>query len=310
MKNLIIAISILSVHFANSQQKELKDIKQYVVRIFHNEDQVGTGFAYKNHIVTNYHVIQNHILRLKQKDTTSKIYLLPAFDKARDSRGAYVSNGDTTRFVQFKKELKVPDKFISRNKLQNYAASIDLILLEQVEPLDHGTLLYFEKTAAAVVGAEIYCASYPLSSAHLNVSKGVSSGRSFEFSNVPVSKRPKFREQGYEFDPFVGYGDYVATSGSSGAPVFMLHKDTKELLLVGVNTATFNPNGANFQKFASRYKKKMDSLGNNFDESKDSHMEIIEKYMLFSSLSVNTLGVNKFIPTQTLWFLEERLKQP
>ncbi len=313
VKILLILFLFFNLYCIYSQEKSpLNDIQQYVVRIYHNEQQVGTGFSYqegdKKYIVTNYHVVEQHIENLQKNDTTSKIYFLPTFSPKSYENGAYVSKSNvenSRRFVQFKKVLSVPDKIKSSGKIQNYARSVDLIVLNRKEKdtLILGTLKSFESTKLPKAGAEIYCASFPLSSRHLNLSRGISSKMIFDFFNGDRKKEQELRKQGFETTPFYGCGDYVATSGSSGAPVFMIDEFSKKKILVGINKSTFNPYGQLLQKYARKYKYKLDSIGVAFDHNRKSHTEIMEKCILFSNVGVSTIGVNQFASTQSLWFL-------
>jgi len=60
--------------------------------------------------------------------------------------------------------------------------------------------------------------------------------------------------------------------------------------------------------FAVKYKKKLDSIGNTFDDDNKSHVDIFEKYVLFSNVGVGTIGVNEFASSVSLWYLVRSLQ--
>ncbi len=305
----LLLLIFINLEIAYSQEiNKFIEIESYVVRIYHNNIQVGTGFAYrqdsKEYIVTNYHVVEKHIENLLRNDTKSEIHFLPASVWKIFENGTTVSSSNdknSSRFVKYKEKLHLPDKIKSRGRFQNFAKSVDLVVLNRKEKNSNTKAIkFFENSKMSYLGAEIYCASFPLSSYHMNLSKGISSRMILHPNTMDPQKTKQLQKQGYHFAPFLGYGDYVATSGSSGAPVFMIDSLTKRLILVGINRSTFNPHGKMLQKYSKKYQQKLDSIGSNFNNKNNTHQEIMEKYILFSNIGVNTIGVNQFTSASNL----------
>lgn len=316
MRVLTLVFFVICSNLIISQEtRALHDIDNYVVRIYHGDQQVGTGFSYmqdnEEYIVTNYHVVQSHIEKLQKNDTTSHLYYMPALNQKFQEKGAVLILTDgVEKQVEFKKTLIVPDKLINEGTIKNFASSVDLVVLNKKEndTLVYGELKSFSEINFPRPGTEIYCASFPLSSNHLNLSKGISSKLTLEFIAPDLKNSAHISKGGYMTDQFIGFGDYVATSGSSGAPVFIIDGKSKEKILVGINKATSMAYANYIVNFQKMYASKMDSIGSSFNGNQKSHLEILEKFILFSNLSANTIGVNHFIPAGKLHELVYLLK--